>query len=255
MVNCRVKNECDPALALLADYVQDKTYCLQIGAVLGLGLAYVGTARNDVIELIIPALESASGAEQIAICSLSLGLVSLGTCNAEVSSAILTKLVDLRESDTLKSSHMNLTVLGLGLCYLGRKECTEATAEALEVFEEPFSSISKIILNMCAYAGTGDVFMVQELLVNCGEKITMAEPATAVKEEVKPKAADATAKTETEKKEKDKEKDKEKKKSKVEWEPAMAQAVAVLGLGIIEISLFSDILFRRKETIRISKFI
>lgn len=70
IVNSRVKNECDPALALLADYVQDKTFVLQIGAVLGLGLAYVGTARSDVIDLIIPAIEHATGAEQIAITCL-----------------------------------------------------------------------------------------------------------------------------------------------------------------------------------------
>lgn len=147
---------------------------------------------------------------------LACGLIAVGTCNADVTNAILTKLVDLRENETLKSSHMNLAVLGLGLCYLGRKDSTDATCEALEVFDEPFSSISKSILNLCAYAGTGDVFMIQELLLNCGERLVLPE--------VTPK--DDKAKTEQPKPDL-----KEKKKIKVEWDPVMAQAVAVLGLG------------------------
>lgn len=42
IVNCRVKNECDPALALLGDYVGCGNEVLQIGAILGIGLAYAG---------------------------------------------------------------------------------------------------------------------------------------------------------------------------------------------------------------------
>lgn len=36
IVNCRVKNECDPALALLSDYVLHRTPSLQIGAIFGM---------------------------------------------------------------------------------------------------------------------------------------------------------------------------------------------------------------------------
>lgn len=35
IVNCRVKNECDPALALLSDYVLHKSSLLQIGSIFG----------------------------------------------------------------------------------------------------------------------------------------------------------------------------------------------------------------------------
>lgn len=35
IVNCRVSNECDPALALLSDYVEHNTPTLQIGAIFG----------------------------------------------------------------------------------------------------------------------------------------------------------------------------------------------------------------------------
>lgn len=52
IVNCGVRNECDPALALLTDYVSSTSQTLRIGAVLGLGIAYAGTQRRDVSELL-----------------------------------------------------------------------------------------------------------------------------------------------------------------------------------------------------------
>lgn len=42
LVNCRVRNECDPALALLADYVTHTSHILKTQAIFGLGLAYIG---------------------------------------------------------------------------------------------------------------------------------------------------------------------------------------------------------------------
>ena len=35
IVNSGVRNECDPALALLCDYVQHKTNSMRVGAVIG----------------------------------------------------------------------------------------------------------------------------------------------------------------------------------------------------------------------------
>lgn len=213
IVNCRVHNECDPALALLADYVQGSNNVLRNGSVFGLGLAYIGTNRADVLELLIPAIEEAQTAECFGIACLACGMVATGTCNAEVSQAILTKLVDWRDNELLRSTHLLIAVLGLGICYMGRKDAIDASIETLEVFREPFCSISKTILHMCSYAGTGDVLIVQEFLGNCGERINLAEtqPGTDAKIE----------------------KPKEKKKSKTEWDPSIAQAVAVLGLGSV----------------------
>lgn len=52
LVNCGIRNECDPALALLSDYVSSENATLRIGAILGLGLAYAGSQRSDVTELL-----------------------------------------------------------------------------------------------------------------------------------------------------------------------------------------------------------
>ncbi|XP_018332038.1 26S proteasome non-ATPase regulatory subunit 2-like [Agrilus planipennis] len=175
MVNCRVSNECDPALALLADHVNDESQSLRIGAIYGLGMAYAGSAREDVLNILVPVVESAIGTEILAISSLAAGLVAVGTCNAAVTNAVLSKLVDIRESETLKSPLMRLTVLGMALCYMGRKDCIETPNAALEVFTEPFKSTSQLLLQMCAYAGTGDVLVIQELLRVVSERIALPD--------------------------------------------------------------------------------
>lgn len=213
IVNCRVRNECDPALALLMDFVPDKSQILQIGAIFGLGLAYIGTNRTDIINLILPVLENSNNVEVLAVASLACGLIAVGTCDSEVTSTVLARLVDWRDMDILKSPSMNLVVLGLGFCYMGRKDAIETFSEALEVFSEPFCSISKCILNVCAYAGTGDVFMIQELLSNSGEKVVVTDEN---------KADDTTKKDEPKEK---------KSRTKLEWDPTIAQAIAVLGIG------------------------
>jgi len=58
LVNCGIRNECDPALALLSEYVNSSSHTLRIGAVLGLGLAYAGSRRKDVTELLSGALNN-----------------------------------------------------------------------------------------------------------------------------------------------------------------------------------------------------
>ena len=42
IVNTGVRNECDPALALLSDYVLHSSNVMRLGAIYGLGLAYAG---------------------------------------------------------------------------------------------------------------------------------------------------------------------------------------------------------------------
>ena len=54
IVNTGVRNDCDPALALLSDYVDHSSPVMTIGAIFGLGLAYAGSNREDLVELLLP---------------------------------------------------------------------------------------------------------------------------------------------------------------------------------------------------------
>ena len=48
-MNSGVRNECDPAHALLSDYVLHDNPLMRVGSILGLGLAYAGSNREDII--------------------------------------------------------------------------------------------------------------------------------------------------------------------------------------------------------------
>ena len=65
IVNTGVRNECDPALALLSDYVEHKNGVMQIGAILGLGLAYAASNREDVLSLILPVISDSKKSMEV----------------------------------------------------------------------------------------------------------------------------------------------------------------------------------------------
>ncbi|CAH0564060.1 unnamed protein product [Brassicogethes aeneus] len=209
IVNCRVRNECDPALALLGDYLQGNNSVLQIGAVFGIGLAYAGTAREDVLDLLLPIINSNASPDVLGITCLSCGLITLGRSDNDAATAILDKIIEVNNTDALKTPHMKLAGLGVALCYFGMKDAIDAPSMAMEVFEEPFKTTMQCMLKMCAYAGTGDVLVIQELLRIVGDKLDMPE------DELPRKASEL--------------------KKKTDWDYCSGQAMATLAVAAVSI--------------------
>ncbi|VVC86660.1 26S proteasome non-ATPase regulatory subunit 2 [Leptidea sinapis] len=251
LVNCGVRNECDPALALLSDYVLHSSANLRIGSVLGLGIAYAGTQREDVLSHLLPVINDSSAPPEIcALAALACGLIAVGSCHGEVTCAIIQRLFD-DNKELHSSTYGRFLHLGLGLCFLGCKERTEATMAALEVLPEPHQSLCQTTLSMCAYAGTGDVLVVQQMLHICSKHYdtdneqSSAED-TAFKKQDKKESKETTpssssassskddkgkSKTSKDKQNKDtKEKEKEREANK---ELSSVQAVATLGVAVI----------------------
>ena len=217
IVNTGVRNECDPALALLSDYVLHQTMVMRLGAIFGLGLAYAGSNRQDVIQHLLPVFaDSKSNMEVIGVTALACGLIAVGSCNGEVTSTILQTLMEKSEKESdLKDSFAKFLPLGIGLCYLGKQDAAEATTAALEVIPEPFRQMAVTLVEICAYAGTGNVLKIQQMLHICSEHYEQEKDA--------PK----------EKKKDDKKDDKEEKREDIPLDLSGQQAVAVLGLGLI----------------------
>lgn len=225
IVNCGVRNECDPALALLSDYVLHNTNVMRIGAIVGLGLAYVGSNRDAVLSLLTPVFtDPKSNMEVIGMAGLACGMIAVGSGNAEVTATIMQTLMEKSESE-LKDTYARFLPLGLGLCHLGRQEAVEAIIAALEVIPEPFKSMAVTMVEICAYAGTGNVLKVQQLLHICSEHYEPQE-----KEESRS----------------DKNKEKAKEKEDKEKDLSARQAVAVLGIALISMGedIGSEMAFR-----------
>merc|ERR1711971_990750 len=241
IVNTGVRNDCDPALALLSDYVDHSSPVMTIGAIFGLGLAYAGSNREDLVELLLPVFTDAkSSMEVIGITALACGLICVGTCNEDVTTTILQVLMEKAESSDLKDSYAKFLPLGVGLCCLGKQELAEVTVEALAVLPDPFKSMAMTMVDICAYAGTGNVLKIQSLLHICSGHFEPEKEAATDKKDKKGGKTDADKKTEAEKKEK------EKAASESIPDLSSQQAVAVIGLALIAMGedIGSEMLFR-----------
>merc|ERR1712180_297274 len=243
IVNTGVRNECDPALALLSDYVLHSSNVMRLGAIFGLGLAYAGSNRADVIQHLLPVFaDSKSSMEVIGVTALATGLIAVGSCNGEVTSTILQTLMEKCETDVagMKESYAKYLPLGIGLCYLGKQDAAEAAMAALEVTPEPFRQTAVTLVEVCAYAGTGNVLKIQQLLHICSEHYEQDKGETEKKDKKKDDKKDG------EKKDGDKKGEDEKKEEDAPLDLSGQQAVAVLGLGLISMGedIGSEMLIR-----------
>ena len=63
-----------------------------------LRIAYAGSAREDVMDLLLPALEQSSGGPnttvEVALAGLALGMVYVGKCNEAVATSMVQRLID-----------------------------------------------------------------------------------------------------------------------------------------------------------------
>ncbi|XP_026667185.1 26S proteasome non-ATPase regulatory subunit 2-like [Ceratina calcarata] len=228
LVNCGVRNECDPALALLSDYVYSDNATLRIGSVLGLGLAYAGSQRSDVTDLLTGVLvDKASTMEVIALGAIAIGLINVGSGNGDASSVLLQRLLELTPQE-LANTHSRFLPLALGMIYMGYRDNIEAPSAALEILPDPYKLAAQTMLQVCAYAGSGDVLIVQELLRICSEPVDgESVPTTPVNTPVPSSCSRSLDLSEKRTKEKSEEKNESSK------EIGSSQAIATLGVAAI----------------------
>ncbi|KAL2318541.1 hypothetical protein Fmac_032417 [Flemingia macrophylla] len=164
IVHCSIKHDCHPAMALLGDYLNEKDTSIRISAIMGLGIAYAGSQNKQLRDKLVPILsDSTASLDVIAFTTISLGLIYVSSCNEEVAQAIISSLKNRSESE-LENPLTRLLPLGLGLLFLGKSETVDPTLQGSGTFNEKIRVCCHWTIFSCAYAGTGDIFAVQELL-------------------------------------------------------------------------------------------
>jgi 26S proteasome regulatory subunit N1 len=119
LLNAGVRTEADAALALLSEHVENKSVHLKIAAIMGLGVAYAGSHREDLLALLLPAVADEDVSMEIAsLSALALGFVFVGSGNGEITSVILQTLME-REDKVLDEKFGRFMALGLALLYVG----------------------------------------------------------------------------------------------------------------------------------------
>jgi 26S proteasome regulatory subunit N1 len=169
LVTSSVKNESDPALALLSEQVNAPKEILRVAAIMGLGIAYSGSSREEVLDLLLPLVSDTTITMELScLAALSLGLVFASSCHGDITSTILQTFME-RDDSQLKDAYATMMAVGLGLLFLGKQDAADATTETLKAIENPLAKKAEVIVEICAFAATGNVLKIQKMLHYCNE--------------------------------------------------------------------------------------
>jgi len=170
IVNAGVRHSVDPAM-WLGDTVDNKNPHIRIGSILGLGMAYNGSAREDITAQIAPVLEDGNASmEVLGTAALALGMINVGTGNGDITGALLTLLME-KDAASLSVTNARYVALGLGLLYLGKQEMADVTLETLKTLTHPIGQYAHVTVEACAYAGSGNVLKIQSFLNACADHL------------------------------------------------------------------------------------
>ncbi|PVV00639.1 hypothetical protein BB560_004973, partial [Smittium megazygosporum] len=157
MLTSGVTDDSDTAKALLSEYLENpsKTYEQKLSAVMSLGIAYAGSNREDVIDLLSPFIsDTTTNNDIVCFASLSAGLVCIGSCNGDVATLILQAFIELSEND-INKPFIRFMIFGLGLLYFGQSEESETIIETLNSLDSyPLNEEASLMVQICSYAGT-----------------------------------------------------------------------------------------------------
>lgn len=123
MLNTGVRTEADYAFHLLGEYTTNPSVSLKTSSIIGLGLAYAGSHREDILPLLLPhVVDDGVSMEIASLSALALGFIFVGSQHGEISETILQTLMDKSErgDKSLDEKWARFMTLGLGLLYLGK---------------------------------------------------------------------------------------------------------------------------------------
>lgn len=174
ILNSGVHSEADPALALLGDAeaLRSSSVSKRMATIMGLGLSYAGSNKEDLLELLLPIVDDSSLDMKLsAMAAVSLGLVFVGSSNDAVSGAIANTLMNKDRQKQMEDKWTRFMALGLALLYFGRQEEVDVMLDILKAIDHPMAKSTAVLASVCAWAGTGTVLKLQELLHICNDHI------------------------------------------------------------------------------------
>ncbi|GAB7361657.1 hypothetical protein MBLNU230_g1707t1 [Neophaeotheca triangularis] len=171
IINSGVRLDGDPAMALLGDF-EGKSVSVKVASIMGLGLAYAGSNKEELLDLLLPLVSDTSNDMQIsAMAALSLGFIFVGSAQSDVSEAIIQTFLDEDRNSQLKDKWTRFMTLGLALLYFGQQEEVDVVLETLKAIDHPMSKPASVLAEICAWAGTGAVLKIQQFLHICNDQI------------------------------------------------------------------------------------
>lgn len=147
----------------IIDYLFNQLKCsttepVKHGACLGLGLAAMGTARQDIYEELKNNLYKDDAVTGEA-AGISIGLVMLGTNNVQSLQDMLGYAQETQHEKILRG-----LAIGIALCMFGRQEESKTLVETLILDKDPILRRSAMYTIAMAYCGTGNNEAIRRLL-------------------------------------------------------------------------------------------
>lgn len=170
IVSTGLRDENDPAFALLADFLESQSPSLRTSAIIALSIAYAGSKREDLKQVLMPIIsDSDSSMELSCLASLALGLIFVGSCNGDITTSIMQTFLD-RSARDLSNKWTRFMALGLGLLYVGKSDQIEEIIETVRAIDHPIATIVETMVTMCAFCGSGNVLQIQKFLLECATR-------------------------------------------------------------------------------------
>jgi 26S proteasome regulatory subunit N1 len=167
-----VRDENNATFALLDDYISSANQTVKLNAILSLGIAYAGTNMPDCKDKLLPIIvDSDTPFIEAAFAALALGMIFVGSSDP-VSEDLLMRLLEASPVDLNNAVASKYFCLGLGLLYLNKTEDADAALDTCRAFDESIRKFAVVMIEACAYAGTGTVLKVQSFLKQCVEHLT-----------------------------------------------------------------------------------
>ena len=163
LCNSGVWDENDPALAILEEGLTSTTECVKIGACVGLGLAYAGSGRADLNEILSEVIiDENLHTEVTANAALALSMIHVSKCDEEVIQLILVPLLEF-EKEKLDTKEAHLFAVAMALNYFGQQSEISTILETMDCIEHPIGKNTQLLIEIAAYAGSGNMLKIQEM--------------------------------------------------------------------------------------------
>ncbi|RWS25238.1 26s proteasome regulatory particle subunit-like protein [Leptotrombidium deliense] len=160
-------------------YLRDKqeSHDVKLATIIGLGIAYAGTDRKDVIQELKSVLNGEFNKEMLKQITLgatavSIGLISIGSCQEDVYNVLFDALKRLLTLDRNIEGNVNtwLISLAIGLIFFGKEDQFEKMkALAESIANKRIYQFMSTLFTGCAFYGSGNVETAQQLLHICAE--------------------------------------------------------------------------------------
>jgi len=123
LMNMGVRDDIDTAKGILTDSIQegDKKNSIDavLGGIIGLGFAYAGTCREDLLETLIPYIaDNNVTLKESVMASLACGLIFCGDANEDVAEAVTGALME-RGDEEKNQTMARFYSVALALLFLG----------------------------------------------------------------------------------------------------------------------------------------